>query len=117
MNEHPAVFRRAVRLRVALRRLGGGYLVYHGLVASLIVVLFAVEMRPGYLRKPGTIAELAFAIFLYSLAIPALVMCGGPHNCGGSPLTVLAVPVLLTLVAAGSGIWLAFDFLRRQRRT
>jgi hypothetical protein len=53
-------------------------------------------------------------IFLYPLAIPALVMCGGPHSCGESPLTVFSVPVLmLTLIAAGSGIRLAFNFLRR----
>ena len=72
-------------------------------------------------HPPGVLArawrdslELAFMIILYPLAIPALVMCGGPHNCGGSPLTILSVPVLLlTLIAAGSGIRLAFNFLRR----
>lgn len=117
MSERSTVVPRAVRLETALRWLGGGYLVYHGLVASLMVVLFFVETRPGYWREPGALAELALTILLYPLAIPALVMCGGLHNCGGSPLTVLAVPVLLlTLVAAGSGIWLTFHLLRRKRR-
>jgi len=108
---------RAVRLRTATRRLGGGYLVYHGLAASLTIVLFFVDTRPGYWREPGALAELALTILIYPLALPALVMCGGLHNCGGSPLTVLAVPILLlTLFAAGSGIWLALDLLRRRRR-
>jgi len=117
MSAGSTVVPRAVRLRTAIRRLGGGYLVYHGLAASLVVVLFFVDTRPGYWREPGALAELALTILIYPLAIPALVMCGGLHNCGGSPLTVLAVPVLLlTLVAAGSGIWLALDLLRRRRR-
>jgi hypothetical protein len=81
---------RAVRLREALRRLGAGYLVYHGLAAGLMVVLFFVETGSGYWREPGALAELALTILLYPLAIPALVMCGGLHNCGGSPLTVPA---------------------------
>jgi hypothetical protein len=106
-----------VRLRTTIRRLGGVYLVYHGLAAGSIVVLFFVDTRPGYWREPGALPELAVTILIYPLAIPALVMCGGLHNCGGSPRTVLAVPVLiLTLVAAGSGIWLAFDLRRRRRR-
>jgi hypothetical protein len=117
MNDRSTVVRRAARLRAALRRLGGGYLIYHGVVAGLMVVLFFVDTRPGYWREPGALAELALTILLYPLAIPALITCGGLHNCGGSPLTVLAVPVLLlTLVAAGSGIWLTFDLLRRKRR-
>ena len=104
-------------LRAGLRRLGGGYLVYHWLVAGLMVVLFVVETRPGYWREVGTVAELAVVILLYPLAIPALLMCGSLHNCGGSSLAVLAVPLLLvTLVAAGSGIWVAFDHLRRWSR-
>lgn len=118
MSERSTVVQRADRLRAALRRLGAGYLVYHGLAAGLMVVLFFVETRPGYWREPGALGELALTILLYPLAISALVMCGGLHNCGGSPLTVLAVPVLLlTLVAAGSGMWLTFDLLRRKRRT
>jgi hypothetical protein len=84
------------------------------LVASLMVFWFLVDTRPGYWREPGALSELAFMIILYPLAIPALVMYGGPHNCGGSPLIILSVPVLLlTLIAAGSGIRLAFKFLRR----
>jgi hypothetical protein len=76
-----------------------------------------VDTRPGYLREPGALGELVFLIVLYPLAIPALIMCGGPHNCGGSPLTILSVPVLLlTLIAAGSGFYLAFSFLRRLAR-
>ena len=90
---------------------GRGYLAYHLLAASWIMVGLLVDTRPGYLREPGVLGELVFLIVLYPLAIPALIMCGGPHNCGGSPLTILSVPVLLlTLIAAGSGFYLAFSF-------
>jgi hypothetical protein len=47
-----------------------------------MVVLFFVETGSGYWREPGAIAELALTILLYPLAVPALVMCGGLHNCG-----------------------------------
>jgi hypothetical protein len=107
---------RRTRLREIVRWLGRGYLAYHILAASLMIFWFFVGSRPGYWREPGALSELAFMIFLYPLAIPALVMCGGPHVCGSgeSPLTVFSVPVLmLTLIAAGSGIRLAFHFLRR----
>lgn len=118
MSERSTVVPRAVRLRSVLTRLGAGYLVYHELAAGLMISLSFVETRPGYWREPGALAELALTILLYPLAIPALVMCGGLHNCGGSPLTVVAVPVLvLTLVAAGSGMWLTFELLRRKRHT
>jgi hypothetical protein len=117
MSEGSTVIARAVRLRTAFKVLGSVYLAYHGLAASWLVVEFFVDTRPGYWRESGVLAELVLTILIYPLAIPALVLCGGLHNCGGSPLTVLAVPVLLlTLVAAGSGCWLGFYLFRRRCR-
>ncbi len=117
MSEGAAVVSRALRRRTAFTLLGSVYLTYHGLAASWLVVEFFVNTRPGYWRESGVLAELALTILIYPLAIPALVLCGGLHNCGGSPLTVLAVPMLfLTLVAAGSACWLGFCLLRRRRR-
>lgn len=108
---------RAVRLRTAFKVLGSVYLTYHGLAASRLVVEFFVDTRPGYWRESGVLAELVLTILIYPRVIPALVLCGGLHNCVGSPLTVLAVPVLLlTLVAAGSGCWLGFYLFRRRCR-
>lgn len=107
---------RAVRLRTAaFKVLGSVYLAYHGLAASGLIVEFFVDTRPGYWRESGVLAELALTILIYPLAIPGLVLCGSLHNCGGSLLTVLAVPVLLlTLVAAGSGCWRGFYLSRRR---
>ena len=108
---------RTVRLRTAFTVLGSVYLAYHGLAATWLVVEFFVNTRPGYWRESGVLAELALTVLIYPLAIPALVLCGGLHNCGGSPLTVLAVPMLLlTLIAAGSGCWLGFYLFRRRLR-
>jgi hypothetical protein len=117
MSEGSTVFSRAVRRQTVFRVLGTVYLAYHGLAASWLVVEFFVNTRPGYWRESGVLAELVLTMLLYPLAIPALILCGGLHNCGGSPLTVLAVPMLLvTLVAAGSGCWLGLRFFRRRRR-
>jgi hypothetical protein len=117
MSEDSTVVSRAARLRTAFTVLGSAYLAYHGLAAGWLVFEFFVNTRPGYWRESGVLAELALTILIYPLAIPALVMCGGLHNCGGSPLTILAVPVLfLTLVAAGSATWLAFCLLRLRSR-
>ena len=108
---------RNIRRREIIKWLGRGYLVYHLLVASWIVFGFLVDTRSGYGREPGVLGELIFLIVVYPLAIPALVMCGGPHNCGGSPLTILSLPLLLlTLIAAGSAIYIVFDYVRRSRR-
>jgi len=117
MREHHSVTGQWGRLRTALRWMGRGYLVYHPLVASVLVVLFFLDTRPGYWGEPGVVAGLALTVLLYPLAIPALVVCGGPHNFGGSALTVVALPVLLlTLIAAGSGVWLAVNLFRGPRR-
>jgi hypothetical protein len=89
MREHQSVAGQAGRLRTVLRWMGGGYLVYHALVVSVLVVLFFVDTRPGYWREPGVVAGLTLTVLLYPLAIPALVVCGGPHNCGGIPLTLV----------------------------
>jgi hypothetical protein len=113
MNESNLAIRQARRLH-AVRLLGRIYLAYHTVFASVIVVSFLMGTRPGYWRD--AVPVFAVLIVLYPLAIPALVACGGLHNCGGSPLTVLALPILLvTLFAAGSAIWVAFSFLRRLR--
>src|SRR5262249_52462514 len=117
MSERSTVVSRAVRLRTAFMVLGSVYLAYHGLAASWLVVDFFVNTRPGYWREAGGLAALALTMLIYPLAIPALVLWGGLHNCSGSPLTILAVPMLLlTLVAAGSGCWLGFYLLRRRCR-
>jgi len=54
---------------------------------------------------------------VFPLVIPALVVSGGPHKGGGGVLLLAAIPVLLlTLVAAGSGVWLAVNQVLRLRR-
>jgi len=107
---------RSVRLQRVLKWLGWGYLAYHGLAATLLIVLFFVDTRPGYWQTTGAVGELALMALLYPLAIPALFVSGGPHNGGGGVLLVVAAPVLLlTLVAAGSGVWLAVSRFRRPR--
>jgi hypothetical protein len=102
------------RLRTILKWLGRGYLSYHLVAASLMTFAFLTETRSGYWRDFGVLSEFVLMIILYPLAIPALVMCGGPHNCGSRPAFVFSVPVLLlTLVAAASGIRLAVGFVQR----
>lgn len=108
---------RSARRRRTLRWLGRGYLTYHALVVVVLVVLFFVDARPGYWRTPEAVGELVLMALLAPLFIPALVVSGGPHNGGGGVLLVAALPVLLlTLVAAGSGVWLAASRFRRGRR-
>ena len=76
-----------------------------------------VDTRSGYGREPDVLGELIFLIVVYPLAIPALFMCEGPHNYGGSPLIILSLLLLLlTLIAAGSAIYIVFDYVRRSRR-
>jgi hypothetical protein len=105
------------RFRKALKWLGGSYLVYHALVAALLMASFLIDTRSGYWRDAGAVGELALMMVLYPLFIPALVVSGGPHNFGGGPLVFLTVPVLLlTVVAAGSGVWLAVKRFRRTER-
>ena len=58
--------------------------------------------------------RVGFAVTIYPLLIPGLVMCGGPHNNCGGVLIVMAMPVfLLSLVAAGSAMALVFEFCLR----
>jgi len=110
------VVSRAVRLRTAFKVLGSVYLAYHGLAASWLIVEFFVDTRPGYWRS----RELSPNCLNHShlpTRHPRVSPLWRLHNCGGSPLTVLAVPVLLlTLVAAGSGCWLGFYLFRRASR-
>jgi hypothetical protein len=108
---------RSVRRQRVLKWLGRGYLAYHALAVAVLVVLFFVDTRPGYWRTAHAVGELALMALLFPLFIPALVVSGGPHNGGGGVLLLAAVPVfLLTLVAAGSGVWLAIGRFRRPRR-
>lgn len=83
------------RFRRGLNWLGGGYLVYHALVAVLLMASFMIDTRAGYWREAGAVGELALLIVLYPMFIPALLVSGGPHNFGGGPSILLAVPVLL----------------------
>lgn len=83
------------RFRRGLNWLGGGYLVYHALVAVLLMASFMIDTRAGYWREAGAVGELALLIVLYPMFIPALRVSGGPHNFGGGPSILLAVPVLL----------------------
>jgi hypothetical protein len=76
MSERDSLIGRGARLREILRWFGRGYLAYHLLAASWIMVALLVDTRPGYLREPGALGELVFLIVLYPLAIPALIMWG-----------------------------------------
>jgi hypothetical protein len=117
MSEAPVVRGRSVRRRRVLKWLGCGYLAYHALVVVVLVVLFLVDTRSGYWRTLGAVGELVLMAVVFPLVIPALVVSGGPHNGGGSVLLLAALPVLLlTLVAAGSGVWLALNRFLRLRR-
>ena len=117
MSEAPHVGERSVRRQRVLKWLGRGYLAYHALAVVLLVVLFLVDTRLGYWRTPEAVGELVLMALVFPLVIPALVVSGGPHNGGGGVLLLVALPVLLlTLVAAGSGVWLAVNRVRRLRR-
>lgn len=117
MIEVPPVGERSVGRQLVLRWLGRGYLAYHALVVIVLVVLFLVDTGPGYWRMPGAVGELVLMALVFPLVIPALVVSGGPHNGGGGVLLLAALPVLLlTLVAAGSGVWLAVNRGLRLRR-
>jgi hypothetical protein len=117
MSEDSSELSQAVRPRTAFTVLGIAYVAYHVLAASWLVVEFFADTRPEYWREPGALAGLGLTALIYPLAIPALVLCGGLHNCGGSPLTILAVPVLLlTLFAAATACWLAFYLFSRRSR-
>ncbi len=117
MSEAPPVGARSVGRQLVLRWLGRGYLAYHALAVIVLVVLFLVDTRPGYWQAPGAVGELVLMALVFPLVIPALVVSGGPHNGGGGVLLLAALPVLLlTLVAAGSGVWLAVNQVLRLRR-
>lgn len=114
MNGSGPLGTRGVRFLQKVLWFGRGYLWYHILVATLMLFWFLTETRPGYWREPGALSELAFTVILYPLFIPALVTCGGPHACEVGPLIVISIPVfLVTLIAAGGGVALVFEFLLR----
>jgi len=117
MSENSSELSQAVRPRRAFTVLGIAYVAYHVLAASWLVLEFFADTRPGYWREPGALAGLGLTVLIYPPFIPALVLCGGLHNCGGSRLTILAVPVLfLTLFAAATACWLAFYLFSRRSR-
>ena len=84
--------------------LGRGYLIYHALAATmLLVMLFSVETFAGYWRDPGVLV----VILLGPLFIPAIALSGGPHNFGADARLLVALPLLLLmLLAAGSSVWM-----------
>ena len=103
--------------RRLLRWLGHAYLAYHALAVTVLVVFFFLDTRPDYWRTPDALGDLVATGLVFPLFIPALVVSGGPHLAGGGALLLAALAVfLITLVAAGSGVWLAIDRMRRLRR-
>jgi len=108
---------RSVRRRRLLKWLGRGYLTYHSLAAIVLVVLFLAETRPRYWTT-SVVGELILMALVFPLVIPALIVSGGPHGGGGGVRLLAALPILLlTIVAAITGMWLAVAQLLRRRRT
>jgi hypothetical protein len=107
----------SARRRQWLRWLGRAYLAYHAVALIVLLALFFLDTRVDYWRTPDALGDLLATVLVFPLFIPALVVSGGPHLAGGGVLRVAASAVfLITLLAAGSGVWLAICRMRRLRR-
>ena len=99
-----------------LRRVGWAYVIYHAVIATLLVASAIQNVVPGSWGRTEFQIEILSVILIYPAVMPAFAVCGGLHDrC----TTILghAMQVMAFTAAFFSylmGCWVLTSFLRQR---
>ena len=107
----------ARRARI-LRRVGWAYVIYHAVMATLLVISAIQNIVPDSWNRTEFQLEILSVILMYPVVLPGLAICGGLHDrC--TTMFGHAMQVMVFTAAFFScmmGCWVLTSFLRQRFR-